>query len=141
MALRSSSGVRLRILAVELQQIERAQRHRAIVLPMTDAIEHGQAIGVDRDRLAVENARSHWQGGDRLDNEREAIGEVVAVAGDQPHTLAVAVGEDAKAVVLDLVNPPRARWRLLGRPGQTWIEAPDWALASARASRGIEAAF
>ena len=85
---------------------------------------------VDRDRLAVEHARAHRQGSDRLDNEREAIREVVAVAGNQPHAIAVAVSENAKAVVFDFVNPAWARWRLLCRPGQTWIEAPDGALGT-----------
>ena len=135
MALRSSKRRAPQILAVELQQIERAQRHRTIVLPIANEIEHGQAIGVDRDRLAVENARAYRQGSDRLDNEREAIGEVEAVARDQPHAIAVAVSKNAKAVVLDLVNPPRARWRLLCRPGQTWIEAPDGALGVTRQTR------
>jgi len=52
----------------------------------------------------------------------------VAVPGHEAHALGIAVRHDTEAVVLDLVNPAWARWRLLCRPGQTRIEAPDKAL-------------
>src|SRR5271156_2829385 len=116
------------ILAVELQQIKGAERDGVIVLPIADEIEHRKAVRVDRNRFTVQHARAHRQGSDRLDNEREAVGEVEAVAGGKPPAIAVAVSDDAKAVVLDFVNPCRARWRLFCRPGQTRIEAPDSAI-------------
>ena len=50
--------------------------------------------------------------------------------GDETNAISVAVGDDTESIVFDLVNPPWARRRLLCRPGQTWIEAPDCALGS-----------
>ena len=47
---------------------------------------------------------------------RVTIDPVVAVAGEQPHALAVALDDQAVAVVLDLVDPFRAV-RNLGRAG------------------------
>jgi hypothetical protein len=40
---------------------------------------------------------------------------IVAAAREQPDALAVAVGEDAESVVLDLVQPVGAGRRLRGR--------------------------
>ena len=80
--------------------------------------------------------------GVNLIRDRQAgssCGEVVAVPSYEPHAVAVAVGENAKAVVLDFVNLARARWRLLCRPGQTWIETPDcWALGNTQRTRPHE---
>jgi hypothetical protein len=38
-------------------------------------------------------------------DEGKAFGEIVAVAGTEPHALGVASRHDAEAVVLDLVQP------------------------------------
>ena len=53
----------------------------------------------------------------RLDDARIAIGPVMAVAGEQPHPLAVALNDQAIAVVLDFVDPfrPVRNFRRLGR--------------------------
>src|SRR5271170_2153786 len=48
--------------------------------------------------------------------------------GDQAHTVAFAMDDDAKTVVLDFVNPAGPRGRLLGGTGQARFEAPDRAL-------------
>ena len=85
------------------------------MLPPPDHVEYGEATRVAGDRLAVENARFRRQSLDSGHNERIAIAEIVAVASNQPNAIAVAVSDDAKAVVLDFVNPAPARWRLLCR--------------------------
>ena len=41
----------------------------------------------------------------RIDNERETVGEVVTGSAIQPHPLAFLAGNDAEAVVLDFVQP------------------------------------
>jgi hypothetical protein len=41
------------------------------------------------------------------------------VAGYEPDTGGIAASHDTEAVVLDLVNPIRSCWRLLGRRRQT----------------------
>jgi hypothetical protein len=44
----------------------------------------------------------------RLDDQREAAGEVVARTAIEPHSWAVLPGDDSEAVVLDFVNPQAA---------------------------------
>jgi hypothetical protein len=99
-----------------------------ILPPVPDQVEHGQAGVIHRDRFAVQHTGANRQAGDGFHNKREAVHEIIPVARGEPDAIAVAVSDDAKAVVLDFVNPAGARWRLLGRPGQTRIEAPDRAL-------------
>jgi hypothetical protein len=48
----------------------------------------------------------------RLDDQREAVGQVVARSAVEPHAVAVLAGDDAETVVLDLVQPRSACWRL-----------------------------
>ena len=55
-------------------------------------------------------------------------GEVIAVARVKCHRAAVALGENAEAVVLDFVNPARRGWQPLGGAGQTGFEALQLAL-------------
>ena len=81
-------------------------------------VEDGQAVRVAHDRLAVDQAGSHRQFGDGCRGEREAIGEVIALAGVKGHAGGVALGENAEAVVLDFVNPAGPARRPLGRAGQ-----------------------
>jgi hypothetical protein len=58
----------------------------------------------------------------------EAIGRIIAPAGVQGDAAGVAFSEDAKAVVLDFVNPARpGRW-FFGRTGQAKCEALQVAL-------------
>ena len=45
------------------------------------------------------------QAGQRLDNQREAIGEIITRAAVEPHLCAALAGDDPKPVVLDLVQP------------------------------------
>ena len=40
---------------------------------------------------------------------------------EQPHAPALAPGKDAKAIVLDFVNPAGPRRRLLGRAREAWL--------------------
>src|SRR5262249_33213986 len=56
------------------------------------------------------------------DDLREAAAKVVAVAAHQTYGTAPPVRQDAKAVMLDLVNPAIARRRLLGRPRQAGLK-------------------
>ena len=41
----------------------------------------------------------------RLDDQREATGEIVARTAIEPHSRAVLAGNDAEAVMLDFVQP------------------------------------
>jgi hypothetical protein len=51
----------------------------------------------------------------RFDNQRITFGPVMAVAGQQAGALALALNDDAIAILFDFVNPVRSR-RDLGAP-------------------------
>jgi hypothetical protein len=52
--------------------------------------------------------------GEALDDERAALGEVVARPTVEPHAVAVLAGDHAETVVLDLVQPQLAGRRARG---------------------------
>jgi hypothetical protein len=56
-------------------------------------------------RLAVDQAGAHRQRHDGRHDQEEAFGEIVAVAGVEPHALGVAPRQDAEAVVFDFLQP------------------------------------
>jgi len=91
-------------------------------------VEDGEAVRVADDRLAIDQAGSHRQLGDGCRGEREAIGEVIAPAGVEGNAGGVALGENAEAVVLDLVNPARPRRRLHRGAGKAGLVAPQLGL-------------
>ena len=63
-------------------------------------------------RLAVNDAGARTQAGERLHDQREAVGEVVAGAAVELDPVAVLTGDDPEPVVLDLVQPQRPGRRL-----------------------------
>jgi hypothetical protein len=65
-----------------------------------DAIEARRAVVAANDRLAVYDAGPRPQAGERLDNQREPIGQIIAWAAVEPNAAAVLVGDDPEAVVL-----------------------------------------
>ena len=86
--------------------------------PIPDAVEVRHAVLVAAHGLAVDDAGARAQAGERLDDQREAVGQVVAGAAVQPHALAILARDDAEAVVLDLVHPGIAARRLRRFGGQ-----------------------
>ena len=109
------------VLAVEFGQVESAEHGGVIVMPIADQIEDREPVRVDDDGLAVERARPHRQARERSGNLRIPGGKICAVACEQPHAPALAPGEDAKAIVLDFVNPAGPRRRLFGRAREAWL--------------------
>ena len=77
------------------------------MLAGVQAVEIGPAVDAEQHGLAVDHERAVAVAQRGLDDQRKAIGPVVAVAGEQPHALAVALDDQAVAVVLDLVDPLR----------------------------------
>jgi hypothetical protein len=74
------------------------------VRPIADAVEARDAIVASCHRLAVDDAGARTQPGEALDDEREALGEVVARPTVEPHAVAVLAGDHAQNVVLDFVQ-------------------------------------
>src|SRR5260221_2530281 len=72
------------------------------------ACEARHAVVAAAHRLAVDDAGARAQAGERLDDQPEADGQIVAGAAVEPHAVAVPAGDNAEAVVLDLVQPGRA---------------------------------
>jgi hypothetical protein len=56
------------------------------------------------------------------DDLRVARRKIEAVTGEQPHPIALALGKDAKTVVLDLVNPAVAGRRGVSSSRQTGLQ-------------------
>jgi hypothetical protein len=99
------------------EQIEGAQGHGAAVLLPADQVEYCKSLLVTGDGLAVDYAGACRQGSNRRGGQREAASEIVALPGEKPHPIAVALGHDAEAVMLDFVKPIRPSRRLVR---QTW---------------------
>ena len=81
---------------------------------VTDEIERGNAVVIASDRFTVDNAGARVQPGERINDQREATGEVIARTAIESDSLAVLAGNDAKAVVLDLVQPLAAGRQFMG---------------------------
>lgn len=80
--------------------------------------ELAAALRIERHQLAVEDRAFGFKTRQRRRDRRIAPGPVLAVAGDQPHLSARDQRLDAVAVILDLVHPVLALWRLLRQPGK-----------------------
>src|SRR5262249_34828668 len=106
-------------------QIEGVQEHAGVVPPIADAVEARHAIALAGYRLAVDDAGSRAQPSHGFDNQGKTVGEIVAGAAVEPHTVAVLASDNAKSVVLDLVRPSLAGWRLLGLGGKARRNEPS----------------
>jgi len=60
----------------------------------------------------------------RLNNQREAVGEVIARTAVEPHLRAGLAGNDAEAVVLDLMQPLAAGEQFIGFGWETRRDEP-----------------
>ena len=110
------------ILAVQFDQIEGAEHGGMVVMPGAEQIKGREAVGIDDNRLAVDKAGLHRQAFDGFDDAGKTISEVVAVAGIEPHVVAVTARQDAEAVVLDLVDPIGTGRRLFRRFRQAGLD-------------------
>src|SRR6202022_3150847 len=103
--LANDERIAAQIIAVEFDQVEGVEENTIIVVPVTDAVERRNSVLAARDRLSVDNAGPGVQLGDRLDDERESVGQVIARSAIELHPFAVLAGDDPKAVVLVLWRP------------------------------------
>ena len=75
----------------------------SLLLTRMRRVEIGIAVDAADDSLAIELALPVLQRG--FNDAREALGPVIAAAGDQPHAIAVALDAQPVAVELDFVEP------------------------------------
>jgi hypothetical protein len=110
------------ILAVHLEQVERAEQGAPVAPVAAYQVEHGESVVVANDRLPVDDARFDRQCLDRFGGKRETVREVMAITREQPDAASPAVRQDAETVVFDFVNPAEPRGRLRGRLRQARLK-------------------
>src|SRR5215470_3131718 len=81
---------------------------------VANEIERGNAVVVASNSLAIDDGRARTQACQRLDYQREAVGEIIARTAVEPHLRASLAGNDAEAVILDFVQPLAAGRQLIG---------------------------
>jgi hypothetical protein len=109
-------------------------------------VKFGKAGFVAGNGLPIEQARSDFKRAHRLEDEREAFGPVVPVAGEKPHSGDAAARKEPKAIMLDFVDPLAASRRPLdgARParlaevGKGTQTPQHGAINAARRAAGVE---
>src|SRR5215831_2272319 len=102
------------VVAVQLDEVEGVEEYALVSAVVTDEIERGNAVVIAGDSLAVDNAGARAQLGERINDQREAAGEVIARTAVEPHSRAVLPRDSPEAVVLDLLQPLAAGGQLIG---------------------------
>src|SRR5262249_22464090 len=102
-------GIAPEIVAVQFDQVEGVQERAVIMAAVANEIERSNAVVIAGNSFAIDDAGTRTHARQRLDNQREAMGEVVAGTAVEPHLCALLAGNDAEAVVFDLVQPLAAR--------------------------------
>jgi hypothetical protein len=93
---------------------------------VADTIERSDAVVITGDCFPVDDAGARAQAGQRLDNQRETIGEIIARATVEPDVRAVLAGDNAKAIVLNLMQPFAARGQLIGFTWEARRDEAGW---------------
>jgi hypothetical protein len=96
------------VVAAQLDKVEGVQEHVAIMAPIPNPVERRHAVLVTGDGLAVDDAGARLQAGQGLNDQREAVGQIVARTAIEIRLRAVLAGDDPETVVFDLVQ----RWQL-----------------------------
>src|SRR5262245_53062871 len=102
------------VVAVQFNEVEGVEEDALVSALVPDEIERSNAVVIAGDSFAIDDAGARAQACQCLDDQREAAGEIVAGTAIEPHPLAVLAGNDAKAIVLDLVQPLAAGRQLIG---------------------------
>src|SRR5262249_58868883 len=72
------------VVAVQFDEVEGVEEYVLVGALMTDQIEQGNAVVIAGDSFSVD-AGARAQAGERINDQREATGEVVAGAAVEPH--------------------------------------------------------
>jgi hypothetical protein len=99
------------------QDVKGVELDIVIMLAAMQAVEVGDTVDAEQHGFAIndEGVEPVTQRG--FDNARVPAAPVVAVAGPQPHGLAVPLNDQAVAVMLDLMKPLRWVWNSVPRVG------------------------
>src|SRR5690349_17533623 len=107
-ALRRSKGARRRSSPFSSITSEGVEEYAFVTMAVANEIERSDAVVISRDCLPIDDAGARTQACQRLDDQREAIGEVIAGTAVELHLCGILAGDDPKAIVLDLVQPVAA---------------------------------
>src|SRR5437763_17150139 len=88
------------IVAVEFDQIECVKEYAFVMAAVADAIERSNAVVITGNRLSVDNAGAGAQAGQGLNDQREAIGEVIARPAIAPDIDAMLARTDTEPIGL-----------------------------------------
>jgi hypothetical protein len=118
------------VVAVQLDQVEGVEKHAVVSAMVTNEIERGNAVVITGDSLAVGDAGTGAQAGERLNDQRKATREVIAGTAIEPHLPVALAGNDAEAIVLDKSGKAMAM-----RPGPAGLKRQagtcyQWPLAA-----------
>ena len=83
------------VVPVQLDQVESVEEGTVVVAVVANEIERRHAVVVASNRLPIDDAGARAQAGHRLDDQREAAGEVVARTAIKPHLRTVLARDDA----------------------------------------------
>jgi hypothetical protein len=102
------------VVTLQFDQVECVDEDTVVVAVVANEIEQGNAVVIASDSFAIDNAGARAQAGERINDQREAAGEVIAGTAVEPHPLTILAGNNAEAVMLDLVQPLAAGRQLMG---------------------------
>src|SRR5262249_11522406 len=112
------------VVAVQLNEVEGVEEYVLVSTVVTDEIKRGNAVVIAGDSFAVDDAGARAQPGERINDQREAAGEVIAGPAVESHPLTILAGDDSEAVMLDFVQPLAAGRQLVGFGGEARRDEP-----------------
>src|SRR5262245_50622836 len=83
------------VVAVQFDQVKSIEEDALISPVMADEVERGNAVVIAGNGFTIDDAGARAQAGDRINDQREAAGEVVAGTAVEPHPRALLAGNDA----------------------------------------------
>ena len=96
------------VVIADRQQIEGDEPDLVMVLAGMKPVELREAVAIQPDRLAINHEGLGPQPSSSRADQREAVRPIEAPAREQPDAGAIALDDQAIAVMLDFVNPVRA---------------------------------
>jgi hypothetical protein len=106
--------VSAQVLAVEREQVEGEQEHRARAVAFgqggAQALEIGHPTVVHHHAFAIDGGGRDGQRAQRFDDQRHLVRPVLGIAREHAHPVAIAPGDKPEAIVLKLEGPATAVW-------------------------------
>ena len=67
-------GITPQVVAVQFDEVEGVEEYALVSTVVTDEIERGNAVVIASDSFAIDNAGARAQAGERINDQREAVG-------------------------------------------------------------------